>query len=323
MTATVADNNDRFRLYYLHPKFWLTWLGLGCWRLLIFLPYPLMLRLGKGLGLLIFLLNGRRKAIAARNLELCFPDLDENARQRLLRENFINYGIAFFEVGIAWWWSNRRFRKLVQIEGLEHLRERGGQGALLTAFHFTTLEIGASAVSMYFSIDGVYRPHNNPVYDYFQKKGRSHRDNGEGIAISRDDIRTILKSLRSGRVIWYAPDQDYGARLSVFAPFFGIPAASVFATAKLSQTGKADIIPMTQARLPDGKGYKIIIYPPLEGFPVGDREADATRINQLAEKLIAAQPEAYMWVHRRFKTRPLGEPSLYPSSTEKKKKRWN
>lgn len=310
---------DNFQRAFLHPKFWLTWLGLGLWRLTALLPYPLMLWLGKGLGLIMLRLGGRRATIARRNLALCFPEMNDGQREALLRENFIHYGIAFFEIAIAWWWSNRRFAKLVQIEGLEHLTNLNGQGALLTAVHFTSLEIGAAAINMRFSIDGVYRPHNNPVYDYVQKKGRQKRDD-KGRAFPREDVRGIVKALRAGRVIWYAPDQDYGVRFSVFAPFFGIQAATVTATAKLTASGKARVVPLSQQRLPGSQGYRVTVHPPLEAFPSGDEEGDATTVNQLVETLVREQPQAYMWVHRRFKHRPPGEPPLYPASVGKQRK---
>lgn len=311
--------NDRFRLYFLHPKFWLTWLGLGCWRLLMALPYPVMVKLGQWLGAVMFLFGRRRKIIARRNIELCFPDWSRAERDALLRENFANYGVAFFEIGMAWWWSNRRFARLLHIEGIENLSGLNGQGALLTAVHFTTLEIGASGLSMNYPIDAMYRPHNNVVYDYCQRRGRKRRDPA-GRTIPRDDIRGLIKALRSGRAIWYAPDQDYGVKQSVFAPFFGVQAATVYATAKLAKSGNARIVPLCQHRLPGSQGYRIVIHPPLEGFPVGDDVADAATINQLVEKLVLEKPGEYMWVHRRFKHRPPGEAPLYPARAGKKKR---
>ncbi len=311
--------NEHLRPYFFHPKFWPTWLGLALWRLAVMLPYPAMMRLGKWLGLLMLRIGGRRKIIAQRNLELCFPELDPQQREQLLRENFIHYGIAFFEIGIAWWWSNRRFAKLFHIEGLEHLTSLNGQGALLIAVHFTSLEVGASAVTLEYSIDGMYRPHNNLVYDYFQRRGRIKRDAMVQV-YTRQDVRGVMKALRAGRVVWYAPDQDYGARLSIFVPFFNIIAATVSATAKLAGAGRAKVIPLSQHRLPGNKGYRVVVHPPLEGYPTGDDEADAIAMNQLVERLIMEQPEAYMWVHRRFKSRPPGEEPLYPAKVGKKRK---
>lgn len=307
----------RFQWALLHPRLWPTWLGMGLWWLVSLLPYRLLLLLGLGLGALFYHAGGARRRIVERNIELCFPELSPAQRQALVRANFASYGIALFEVPIAWWWPDRRFARLVELEGVEHIEQLRGQGALLMAIHYTTLEIGAQAVSRVTPVDGMYRPHGNPVYDYLQRKGRESR-NPTGRVYPRKDVRGVLKALRSGRVLWYAPDQDYGPRQSVFAPFFGIPAASVTATARFAQMGNARVLPFSHVRLPNGRGYRVVIHPPLEDFPSGDDVADATRINGLVEQMIRRQPDQYLWAHRRFKTRPPGEPLLYAGQKARK-----
>lgn len=305
-------DRPRFRARFLHPRFWLLWLGLGLLWLLVQLPYVCLLRLGRGLGALMFHLAGSRRRIARRNLELCFPELSEARREQLLRENFASTGIAFFEMAMSWWWPRQRLARLARIEGLEHLQraQAEGRGVILMAFHFTTLEIGAALLGQRQTIDGMYREHSNPVFDYVQRRGRE-RHNADATAIERDDIRAMLRVLRAGRAIWYAPDQDYGRKQSLFAPLFGIPAATVTATTKFARLGKARVVPFSQSRLADGSGYRLVIHPPLEDFPGESEEADCRRINQLVEQAIRQQPEQYLWAHRRFKTRPDGEPSLY------------
>ncbi|MFO6011340.1 lipid A biosynthesis lauroyl acyltransferase, partial [Pseudomonas aeruginosa] len=161
------------------------------------------------------------------------------------------------------------------------------------------------------SIDGMYREHDNPVFDYVQRRGRE-RHNLDATAIEREDVRSMLKVLRGGRAIWYAPDQDYGAKQSLFVPLFGIPAATVTATTKFARLGRARVLPFTQSRLTDGSGYRLTIHPPLEDFPGESEEADCLRINQWVERCVRQQPEQYLWAHRRFKTRPPGEARLYP-----------
>ncbi|WP_461518430.1 LpxL/LpxP family Kdo(2)-lipid IV(A) lauroyl/palmitoleoyl acyltransferase [Porticoccus sp.] len=307
------NHNQPFQWQFLHPRYWLTWLGIACWWLLVQLPYPVITWLGARLGAIMYRLGGYRRTVAAVNLELCFPDMSQQQREKLLRDNFTNYGIAFFEIGMAWWWPTKRLNKLVQLEGLENLDQLQGQGALLMAIHYTTLEVGASALSARYSIDGMYRPHKNPVYDYVQSRGRRTRD-PEGRVYPREDVRGVFKALRQGRVIWYAPDQDYGRKQSVFANFFGVPAASVTATARFAKTGNAAVLPFSQVRLPGNQGYRVKIYPPLENFPVGDDVADAEIVNRKIEEFISAQPDQYMWIHRRFKTRPPGELRPYPKS---------
>lgn len=313
-----------FRTYYLHPRFWPLWFGLGLLWLIAQLPYPLLLRMGRVAGWGLYQFGGERRTIARRNLELAFPQMSEAERTRLLKKNFASMGIAFFEMAMSWWWAKPRLAKLAHVEGLEHLRQAQaeGQGVILMALHFTTLEIGASLLGQLHTIDGMYRQHNNPVFDFVQRRGRE-RHNPDATAVEREDVRTMLKVLRAGRAIWYAPDQDYGRRQSIFVPLFGIPAATVTATTKFARLGRARVIPFTQERLADGSGYRLVIHPPLENFPGESEEADCLRINQWIEQAVAQCPEQYLWSHRRYKTRPVGESKLYAPRTRKRKRSRN
>ena len=180
---------------------------------------------------------------------------------------------------------------------------QAGQGAILMAVHFTTLEIGAALLGQQHTIDGMYREHGNALFDFIQRSGRE-RHNLDSLAVEREDVRGMLKLLRSGRAIWYAPDQDYGTKQSLFVPLFGIPAATVTATTKFARLGKAQVIPFTQKRLDDGSGYRLVIHPPLADFPGESEEADCLRINQWVESVLRECPEQYLWAHRRFKSRP-------------------
>ena len=299
-----------FRIYFLHPRFWPLWLGMGLLWLVVQLPYRWLLVLGRGLGGVMYHLAGSRRRIAARNLELCFPELSVGERQRLLRENFASTGMTFFEMAISWWWPVERLKRLGTVEGLEHLRqaEADGQGVILMALHFTTLEMGGALLCMQQDMYGMYRAHKNPLFDFIQRHGREQRLLG---AIERDDVRGMLKVLRAGGVVWYAPDQDYGAQRSLFVPLFGVQAATVTATSKFARLGRARVVPFTQTRLADGTGYKVTVHPALADFPGDSEEADCLRINQWIEQAIRQQPEQYLWAHRRFKTRPAGEAKLY------------
>lgn len=301
-----------FDIAFLHPRYWLLWLGLALLWLLTQLPYVFLLALGRGLGRIMLYLAGSRRHIVRRNLELCFPHLSEPQREQLLRENFASMGIAFFEMAMSWWWPKKRLSKLLKVEGLEHLQaaQEQNQGVILMAIHFTTLEIGAALLGQRHTIDGMYRAHNNPVFDYVQRRGRE-RHNADSRAIEREDVRGMLKVLRQGRAIWYAPDQDYGPKQSLFVPLFGVPAATVTATSKFAKLGRAQVIPMTQTRLPHAQGYLIKIEPALSNFPGASDEEDCLRLNQWVEQAINLQPEQYLWAHRRFKTRPEGEAKLY------------
>ncbi len=285
---------------------------ISIWWLIAQLPFFVLLSIGKTLGRLAFKFRSSRKSIAERNIELCFPDLSSAERDKMVREHFVNLGIAIMEIGIAWWWSPKRFSRLLQIEGADNLVDASKSGVLLLGIHYTTLEIGAAAATtVYDKVDGMYRAHGNPVYDYVQARGRVSKSCGDTIVYERKDVRGCLRALKSGRVLWYGPDQDYGLGSGLFAPFFGIQAATVNATARFAQKSGAAVVPFTHIRLPGTKGYKVTFYPALDNFPIGDDLQDAITINTLVEAFVRLKPEQYLWVHRRFKSRPKGEKDFY------------
>ena len=250
--------------------------------------------------------------IARRNIEICFPELSKTEQQKLLKDNFINMGIALMEVGMAWWWPKGRLQKLITYDGLENLENvPEGIGTILLGIHYTTLEVGGAAVSMVTQMDGMYRAHGNPVYDYVQANGRVSKGSGNTIVFERRDVRGTMRALKNGRTLWYGPDQDYGLLQGLFAPFFGVQAATVYATARFAEKSNSAVVPFSHIRLPRLGGYKVTFYPALESFPSGDDLADATRINEIIEDFIRIKPCQYLWAHRRFKNRPLGEPDLY------------
>jgi len=307
MTLTAAWRWDLAR-----PKYWLVWLGFAFWYGLTLLPYRWQCWLGRRLGWYLHRFQRRRRQIAAANIAMCLPDLSTVEQHALVREVMNSTGIAFFETGMAWFWPAWRLDRSYTIEGLEHLdaAKRDGVGVILMAFHFTHIDIGAKLLGRSVRIDGTYRPHNNPVFDLVQRWGRE-RLTQNGQTIPRAAVRAMIKALRRGHCVWYSPDQDYGAKHSVFVPLFGIDAATVTATSELARLGNARVIPFTQTRKADGSGYHIHVRAPLEDFPSGDAVADAARINRVVEARIAEQPEQYLWLHRRFKTRPEGAPDLY------------
>ena len=301
---------NTFRLFLLHPQYWITWLGFGILRLILLLPYSVLLKLARGLSLILLRLASSRRRIAARNLELCFPEKSEAERETLLRENFFSTTMAIFESGMSWFWPRRRLEKIYKVEGFEHIDAAKGRGVLLMGMHFTTLDIAGAFYNIHSSCDAMYRAHKNPVYDYLQRRGRE-RHNSDSTMIDRKDVRGLIRTLKKGRVVWYAPDQDYGAKQSVFVPFFGVQAASVTATANFARLGNALVLPFIHLRAADGSGYKIKVFPPVKDFPSGDAEVDARTVNAIVEENVAQYPEQYLWAHKRFKTRPPGEPSVY------------
>ncbi len=305
-----------FTLRLLYPRYWPTWLAIGILWLIIQLPYRIIFHLGRWLGRVLLRVSKRRRKIAEINLKLCFPHLSSQQRNGLLRRNFESTALAVFETGMSWWWPHRRLRRLVTIEGLEHLKDHEQRGVILLSMHFTTLEIGAGLLSMQYGIDGLHRRHRNAVLDYLQQRGRE-RHNAQGRTIARGDIRAMIKALRQHRTVWFAPDQDMGQKRAVFVPFFGKLAATITTTATLATMTGAAVIPFTQTRRDDARGYHLTIHPPLAHFPFGDDRLDAYRINHFIEEQIRRQPEQYLWVHRRFKTTPNKAPSPYVLHDEK------
>ncbi len=307
-----SAETDCFQWFFLHPKYWLTWLGLMLTALLSLLPFSWMLALGRLLGRLFYLSGGRRVHIARTNLQRCFPDKSDNALKVLLKSNFESVGIGVMEVLMAWWWPVKRLERKVCFEGLEHLKNNRGQGTILMVLHFTTIEIAGAMITLRHNLHATYRAHKNPVFEYMQRRQRLRygADNPSRL-LGRRDIRGMLRILRAGETIWYSPDQDYGAKQSVFAPFFGVQAATVTGTSRLARISNARVVPMTLIRLPGTQGYVMKIHPPLEGFPGNDDKTDAARVNRFIEGQVREHPEQYMWLHRRFKTRPEGEGTFY------------
>ena len=301
----------KFTAALLHPRYWLLWMGVGLLWLVVQLPYPVLYRLGNAIGRLAMRLMKRRAQIAYRNLELCFPEMSEAERHQMAVKNFESVGMGVIETGIAWFWPTARVNRWMDASGLEHIRvvQESGRGVLLIGIHFLTLEMGARMFGIHNPGIGVYRPNDNPVIDLLQTWGRM-RSNKD--MIDRKDLKGMVRALKNGEIIWYAPDHDYGPRASVFAPLFAVKdAATTSGTWMLAKMSKACVVPFVPRRKPDGKGYELIILPPECNPPLDDAETTATWMNKIVEQCIMMAPEQYMWLHRRFKTRPEGVPSRY------------
>ena len=308
----MSITTPRLSAAHFSPRYWPHWLGAAfLWLCVQLLPFRLLLALGRLLGRALPLIVPKRAAIARRNLELCFPEQAESERQQWLREHYANTGIALFETGIAWWWPQWRLRRIMSIHGLEHLQgsHQEGKGVILLAVHFLTLEVGAAIFTIDHPGVGFYRPNKNPVLEWLQFRGRTR---GQATLIAKNDIREAVRSIKGGARLWYAPDQDYGRRSSTFVPFFAVPdCPTVTATTALARLSGAAIVPFIQRRLEGGRGYILELQPALVNFPGANVDEDAIRINQLLEKEILRQPAHYMWLHRRFKTRPQAEQASY------------
>ena len=295
----------------LTPRHWPSWLAVGLFWLLGRTPPVFGFAVSRPLGWLLYRgMRGRRR-IAERNIELCFPGWTESERERLLRAHFRGLARMLFETCWTWSMPDRRFQRLVRIEGLEHAKQalERGKGILAISHHTPCLEIGGRmAGSSFPNSAGMYRPLKNPVIEWYQTRARKRYSER---MISKRDMRTAIRYLRKGGYLWYAPDQDFGAKRSVFVPFFGIQTATLEATARLIEMTDCVVLPMFPEYEPRRRCYTLHIHPPMDDLPSHDIVRDLSRINEILEQEVRRAPDQYWWIHRRFKTRPEGEKPFY------------
>ena len=288
------------------PRYWLTWFGLGLMWSVAQLPFPLQIRMGQLLGLLSFYFARARRHICEVNLRLCYPQLSAAEHRQLVRKTFISNGIGLIEAAISWFRDPEDYRSRTTVSGLENLRaaKDEGRGVLLLCAHFTTLEFGGFLFSLFEQMDVTYRPNKNPVFQAAMLRGRERH---YAHVFDRKDVRGAMRSLKAGRILWYAPDQDYGAKHSVFVPFFGNQAATITATSRFARVNNSAVVFFSHFRNEDNSGYHLHFSPALEDYPTGDDEADAITVNKLIETAIRKQPDQYLWLHKRFKTQAGGK----------------
>ena len=272
------------------------------------LPWGLQRVLGRALGGVAYALASSRRHAARVNLRLCLPEMDEAARTRLLRESFRDFGIGLFEFARAWWGEVAPMRRDVVIEGLEHLKElqAQGRGVLMVSGHFMTLEMCGRLLCDHVPLAGMYRRYRNPVMEWAVKRGRLRY---AAAMFANDEIRPAMRHLKQGGFLWYAPDQDMRGKETVFAPFFGVPAATITATHQFARLSGCAVVPFFHRR--KGDRYVLRIAPPLEDFPSKDAVADSARVNAAIEAMVREAPSQYLWIHRRFKRRPDGAAPPY------------
>jgi KDO2-lipid IV(A) palmitoleoyltransferase len=303
--------SPRFRASFLHPRYWLTWFGLGVLFLLVQLPYPVLNRLGIWLGRTSMRFLKRRVSITRRNLQLCFPDLPSDQVEARIVSNFESLGMGLLETGMAWFWSDTRVKRWFDVSGLHNLKkaQENKQGVLVIGVHFMSLELGGRAMGLCQPMMAMYRPHNNKAMEFVQTWGRMRSNKA---MLDRKDLRGMVHALKKGEAVWFAPDQDYGPRGSVFAPLFAVDqAATTSGTFMLARLAKPALVTVVLVRKAFGKGYELVIQPQLQDYPIDDEMAAAAYMNRVIEKEIMRAPDQYLWLHRRFKTRPAGTPSLY------------
>jgi KDO2-lipid IV(A) lauroyltransferase len=277
------------------------------------LPLPVQSVLGGGFGALLYRLARSRRAVALRNLELCFPQRSPAQREALAREHFGWLGRSIVERGLLWYGGEARIRRLIQVEGDVHLAERTPGPVMWLAPHFMALEVAAAAVQLFQSRRGatIYQAQTDPVFDAAVRRGRQ-RFGGSELFARSDSAKPLIRAIRQqGLGFFNLPDMDFGGRDAAFVPFFGVSASTLIAPSRMARMLGMVVQPVVAELLPGGRGYRVRFLPPMHDFATDDPVADAARMNRWIEAEIERNPAQYLWVHKRFKTRPAGEPGLY------------
>ncbi len=294
----------------LSIKQWPKWLLVGCLWVVARLPMSAVFMVGRVIGFLGYHLAKSRRHITEVNIAKCFPELSAQEQRALVRENFVHTGIGAVEIALPWLNPSRDLGARFKIEGVEHLHAAHalGNGIVLVGAHYTTIDITSQPLGAFGFVDVMYRQNKNPVWESLQYTGRKAFFDG---VVERSDMRQILKRLKQGRAMWYAADQDYGIKHSVFAPFFGIDTATITVSSRLASKNKSAVLMLHQFRDLKSKTWTLKFTPMLDNFPSGDDLVDATRLNAMLEAEVKSVPAQYLWMHRRFKTRPTGQASFY------------
>ncbi|KOR29039.1 hypothetical protein TI04_09565 [Achromatium sp. WMS2] len=286
-------------------------IGFGIFRLICYLPWTWLMAMGRALGRLSMLVTPERVRVTDINLRLCFPEMGAISRERLVRQHFEAMGMGLMDVGLAWWASDAKLKPLLTVHGIEHAQQalQQGRGVLFLTAHFTSIEMSGRVLCDLCPLHPVYRPFQNPhMEDLVIRQRMLHT---AGVPIPNHNMFQILRVLRKGEGIWFAPDQNFAHNGGVFSPFFGIAASTNTATARFVRITNAAVVPFVMVRRTDAEGYDMLIEPALENFPGNSVQEDTDRINTVIEQLVKKYPLQYLWSHRRFKNRPPGEADLY------------
>jgi KDO2-lipid IV(A) lauroyltransferase len=286
-------------------------LAIGLLKLFALLPYGFVARLGDGLGWLLYQIPSRRRRIVHINLKLCFPEWSGERRKEVAQKHFRHAIRSYLERSVQWFGSAKKLEKLIQLDSAIDLTDPSLPPTLFLGFHFVGIEAGSIFLnySLKRQCGSLYQPMSNPELEEIAKAARARF--GADMASRADSARIVLRWLRERKPVMLGADMDYGARNSTFVPFFGVPTCTLTAVGRLAKVGRAQVVPFIGEVLPNYKGYRLKVFKPWENYPTGDDDADARRMNAFLEEQIASMPEQYYWVHKRFKTRPPGMPSVY------------
>lgn len=283
---------------------------LGLMWLLHWLPLPLLGRLGEAIGSLLFIMVRSRRRITLTNLRLCLPQLPEEQRRMIAKRHFQGYARSILERGVLWWASAARLKRLIVVEPGVPLDAIQAGPTILLCPHFVCLDVAGVAITLETSGCSIYSEQKSKVFDQALRKGRS-RFHPVRLFSRVDGIKPIIRAMREGLPFFMLPDMDFGSKDAEFVPFFGVPAATLTATARLAAATGAKVMPVIATFLPDYRGWKVKFYPAWENYPGSDMTEATRRMNAFIEERVREAPAEYFWAHKRFKTRPPGEPGFY------------
>ena len=276
------------------------------------LPLSWQSLLGRAVGAIAWALAGSRRRIALRNLEMCLPEKTEAERLAIAREHFGWVGRSLLERGLLWYASPERLKRLIHVEGEVGLADATKRPVMWLVPHFLALDVAGAAVQLNIARPGasIYQAQSDPVFDAAMRRGRLRFGNAKIFA--RDETaRPLMRAIRDGAGFFNLPDMDFGERDAAFVPFFGVPAATLLAPSRMARALNMTVQPVIGEMLDGGGGFRVRFLPPLKDFPTDDPVADTLRINHWIEEEVRRNPAQYLWVHKRFKTRPAGEPGFY------------
>lgn len=299
---------DKYRYWhFLGPKFWTTWLGIAGLHLLAWLPWRAKVIAARGLSKVVKRVAKSRYRTLQTNIRLCFADRTVAQQDQLIEEALFSNVMGFIETAHAW--CRGLSGITVEVQGQEHLdaAKLDGRGIIYLSAHWSILDLGAAMIGGNLSAGTIYRKHDNPLFNYFMTRSR---EKYLAYTVARKDVKGMIRRLKNGEGLAYMPDQDFGRKRSIFVPFFGVPTATITMTSKLAAAGNAIVLPLSGYRKGLSPTYVIRIDPPM-AIPTGDEEQDTRLWTEWLEGCVAQHPDQYLWLHKRFKTRPPGEPSVY------------
>jgi KDO2-lipid IV(A) lauroyltransferase len=299
---------DKSILDFIGPKHWSSWLFMGIAYALSFLPWSLQQGLGKILGRTIYATARRRRHICNVNLKICYPEMADIERKALTKAHFESMGKGTIETFSSWFQNKKKFQSRFTFEGQDVIDRvlAKGRGCILISGHFSPLDICGSQMPRFIDVHPIYKLQRNPVMNWVMERQRQAIFSK---TIERTNMREVLKSLKQNKAVWYAVDQDYGRKNSVFAPFYGRQCATIAHIGRIANMTNAPVVLYDYGRTENGYHLSLT---EVENYPSKDDIENATRINELMEAVIEPKKEQYFWAHRRFKTQETpGTPSPY------------